>query len=59
MDLPTLKELHVEDLRQFGLAMGPARRIVNVLSRHRTEDLPAVVRPSTELVACRAFVARS
>ena len=57
MDLPTLKELHVEDLRQFGLAMGPARRIVNVLSRHRTEDLPAVVSPSTGLVACHAFVA--
>ena len=44
VDLHTLKELEVDDLKHFDIPVGPARRIINVLRRHRTEDLPVVVR---------------
>jgi hypothetical protein len=44
MDLATLKELEVEDLKLFGIPVGPARRIVNTLARTRTQDLGTVVR---------------
>ena len=44
MDLHTLKELEVDDLKHFGIPIGPARRIFNVLRRHREDDLSVVVR---------------
>lgn len=44
VDLHTLKELEVDDLKHFGIPIGPARRIVNVLRRHRGDDLSVVVR---------------
>ena len=44
VDLHTLKELEVDDLKHFGIPVGPARRIFNVLRRHREDDLSVVVR---------------
>ena len=44
VDLATLKELEVDDLKHFGVPIGPARRIVNTLARTRAQDLGAVVR---------------
>ena len=44
VDLHTLKELEVDDLKHFGIPVGPARRIFNVLRRHRDDDLSVVVR---------------
>lgn len=44
VDLHTLKELEVDDMKHFGIPVGPARRIVNVLRRHRDDDLAVVVR---------------
>eukprot|EP01043_Picozoa_sp_COSAG02_P080070 COSAG02_NODE_18851_length_914_cov_1.101840_2_plen_120_part_00 len=54
VDLHTLKELEVDDLKHFGIPVGPARRIFNVLRRHREDDLSVVVRTMKTQVATTA-----
>ena len=55
VDLHTLKELEVDDLKHFGIPVGPARRIVNVLRRHREDDLSVVVRTMKTQVNTTAY----